>query len=96
MAVPTSEYSSSSSLLELKKSPSFIFELEYSIFFFTKKILFSTPFISKHVAFLFTIMFSCRLLVRFNLIFDSELRVYTTVSTRTLLYGLGLPRVPVG
>jgi len=38
-------------------------------------MLISTPFTSKAVAFLFTIMFSCRLLVRFNLIFDSELRV---------------------
>jgi len=35
-------------------------------------------------------MFSCRLLVRFSLIFDSELRVYSTDD----VYGLGLPRVP--
>jgi len=33
------------------------------------------PFTSKQLPFLFTIMFSYRLLVRFNLIFDSELRV---------------------
>jgi len=54
----------------------------------------SMPFTSKQWPFLFTIMFSCRLrFVRFNLIFDSELRAGLLYCDD--VYGLGLPRVPV-